>query len=142
MRVYLAGPMSGIPNFNFHAFDEAAGVLRRAGHDVVSPAELDSPEFRAQVLQPGITGNETDLGLTWGDCLARDVKLIADGGIERIVFLFGWTTSRGARLEAFVGLLCGLQFCYYSPYSPGGIHPVSRIHVRNEINRSLQNATY
>jgi hypothetical protein len=114
--------MSGLPQYNFPAFDAAAATLRKANREVVSPAELDSPEFRAKVLNA--KGNEPDLNASWGDCLARDVKLIADEGIEQIVLLPGWQQSRGARLEAFVGLLCGLRFGLYegTPF-PARIQP-------------------
>ena len=50
MRLYLAGPMSGKPQMNFPAFEKAAKSLRRRGHDVVSPAELDSPEAQEAAL--------------------------------------------------------------------------------------------
>jgi hypothetical protein len=113
MKVYLAGPMSGLPRYNFPAFDAAAADLRLRGYDVVSPAELDSPEFRAAVLN--VNGNEPELAAAWGDCLARDVKIIADGGVEGIVLMPGWEKSRGARLEATVGLLCNLTFALYCP---------------------------
>jgi hypothetical protein len=113
MRVYVAGPMSHIPQFNFPYFDHVANTLRKSGYDVVSPAELDDPEFRAKVLSEGITGYESHLLGAWGDCLARDVKLIADSGIKAIVLLPGWQRSRGARLEAFVGVLCDLKFALY-----------------------------
>lgn len=99
--------MTGIPQFNFPAFDAAAARLRAMGHDVVSPAELDSPESRAEALASE-TGVLQDVTQTWGDFLARDVKLIADGGIEAILVLPGWSKSRGARLETFVAHLMGL----------------------------------
>ena len=111
MRVYLAGPMTGIPQFNFPAFDAAARDLRDRGFDVVSPAEMDDPETRRAALASpdGAPGSGTTNGETWGDFLARDVKLIADGGIEAIIVLPGWERSRGARLETFVGAaMCGL----------------------------------
>ncbi len=109
MRLYIAGPMTGIPQFNFPAFDLMAYLLRADGHEVVSPAELDSPEDRAlALLSPD--GHEKSVTKSWGDFLSRDVKLIADGGIEGIVVLPGWAKSRGARLETFVGrMLCGIK---------------------------------
>lgn len=109
-RVYVAGPMSGIPQFNYPAFDDAAGVLREQGYEVSSPAEMDDPNIRAAALASK-TGNfrEFDAILerqghqpeTWGDFLSRDVKLVADG-VDMVVLLPGWENSRGARLEAFV----------------------------------------
>ena len=41
MRLYLAGPMSGIKDFNFPAFNEAAEHLRKLGYEVFNPAEDD-----------------------------------------------------------------------------------------------------
>lgn len=117
MKVYVAGPMTGIPQFNFPAFEAVATDLRARGFEVVSPAELDDPESRAAALasedgDPAAYNSVT--GETWGDLLARDVKLIADGGIEAIVVLPGWESSRGARLETFVAnVLCGLPVYRY-----------------------------
>ena len=37
--IYIAGPMSGIPYFNFPAFDTAKAFLILQGWDVVSPAD-------------------------------------------------------------------------------------------------------
>ena len=99
MRIYLAGPMSGLPKSNFPAFDEAAAKLRELGFDVVSPAELDDSTDREIAL------TDAPPVKTWGDFLARDVKVIADGGVRGIVFLPKWEDSRGAQLEATVGLL-------------------------------------
>jgi len=97
--------MTGIPGFNIEAFDRAAAVLREAGLEIVSPAELDDQSIRAiSVASPdgSIATLETH-GQTWADFLARDVKLITDGGFDAIYVLPGWERSRGARLETFVG---------------------------------------
>lgn len=112
MRLYMAGPMTYHPQYNFPAFDAMAADLRAAGFDVVSPAELDSPEDRAAALASP-DGSALDYGngikKSWGEFLSRDVKLIADGGITGVVVLPGWESSRGARLETFVAnAMCGL----------------------------------
>ena len=44
-RVYLAGPMTGYPDYNYPAFHCAAEQYRAAGFDVVSPAELHGNDF-------------------------------------------------------------------------------------------------
>lgn len=105
MKAYLAGPMSGIAQFNFPAFYQAAKFLRELGWDIVSPAELDALLGIDKQALASAHGAHSDVTSTWGDLLARDVKLIADTGIEAIIFLPGWSRSRGARLEAMVGLL-------------------------------------
>jgi len=104
MRGYLAGPMTGLPQFNFPAFDAAAKMLRDAGHEVISPAELDDPETRKKALASpdGAPGSGSHDGETWGDFLARDIKLIADGTLDVIWVLPGWESSKGALLETFV----------------------------------------
>lgn len=127
MKWYLAGPMSGIPQFNFPAFFEAGKILREAGHDIVSPAELDDQEDSGSALKSpdGDVSDRVAMGnKTWGDFLSRDVKLIADG-VSGIVLLPGWENSRGARLEAFVGVLCKHEFARYMPYVPERMEPVS-----------------
>lgn len=116
MKVYIAGPMTGLPQFNFPAFDALGSRLRSRGFDVVSPAELDDPEDRAAALASpdGHMHDGHHMNKTWGDFLARDVKLLADGGIEAVIVLPGWERSRGARLETFVAnRMCGLPVYTY-----------------------------
>lgn len=117
MKIYLAGPMSGIPQFNAPAFIDAAAKLRGAGFEVVSPYEFDAKSGLGDAINASTNGSVAKLteqtGETWGSLLARDVRIIADEGITDIVVLPGWTYSKGARLEVFVGLLKGLAIRQY-----------------------------
>lgn len=134
--VYVAGPMTGIPQFNFPAFDAMAASLRRAGFRVVSPAELDDPEDREAALASpdGAAGSGSHQGKTWGMFLARDVLLIADGDevgpIDGIVVLPGWERSKGARLETFVNFLCGKRsYTWDATYEELRVVPTLRLAI-------------
>ena len=137
---YLAGPMSGLPQFNFPLFDEAATTLRSHGFTIVSPAELDSEEVRSEaltyddgngVVERQLAGAFEIGNMTWGDALARDVKIVADE-CHGIILLPDWSTSRGARLEAFVGLLCAHSFAEYEP-SVERVHFVTNDYIKEQI---------
>ena len=41
MKLYLAGPMTGIKDLNFPAFHAEASRLRALGHIVVNPAAVN-----------------------------------------------------------------------------------------------------
>lgn len=116
---YIAGPMTGIPQFNFPAFDAAAADLREQGYDVVSPAELDDDETRAAALASpdGAPGSGSSKNETWGDFLARDLKLVADV-IDGIAVLPGWNKSSGARTETFMAFVCNKPIVQYPSLEP------------------------
>jgi hypothetical protein len=108
LKLYIAGPMSGFPQFNYPAFNATAEAVRAMGHEAMNPAEMDDPATQEDCLasEDGtFTPEGTIGGKTWGDLLAKDVKLIADE-VDGIVLLDRWTMSRGARLEAFICLSC------------------------------------
>lgn len=139
-KVYLAGPMSGHPQFNFPAFFEAAAELHRQGFDVVSPAEIDCKED-GDVAMQSKNGDPAEAKRSWGDFLSRDVKLLADTDIKGIVFLPNWHTSKGAKLEAFVGLLLGFDFWEYEPETYEycmSVTPISKRSVLDSINDDLR----
>lgn len=118
-RYYLAGPMTGIPQFNYPMFDAAASILRSAGWTIVSPAELDDPAVQA-AARASKDGAQVDGGIdgqTWGDFLARDVKLVADE-CDGVIVLPGWQRSRGARLEVTVAMLTGKPVLLYENGAP------------------------
>ena len=116
-KYYLAGPMQGIPQFNFPAFFEAAAALRDMGFTIVSPAEIDNADDHGAALQSpdGDPNNRAHMNnKTWGDFLARDVKIVADE-VDGLVMMPNWERSKGARLEAFVGLAAKKTFAVYYP---------------------------
>ena len=80
MRLYLAGPMTGQPEWGRPAFAAAAAQLRAAGHRVTNPGELP-----------------LDLARPWEDYLAETLWLILE--CQAVALLDGWEHSRGARLE-------------------------------------------
>ena len=101
---YLAGKMSGIPQFNFPKFDRVAATLRAAGMIIITPSELDTAEIRTAALASK-DGQPMGVGGSWGDFLARDVKVIADQ-VDGVILMDGWLDSKGARQEAFTALQC------------------------------------
>jgi Domain of unknown function (DUF4406) len=111
MAWYVCGPMSGVPRFNYPMFDLIAANLRlQPDRKVISPTELDSKlmqDLARASLDGDVTKMTNDSGETWGDVLARDVRLI-EKEVGYFALLPGWERSRGARLEVFVGLLVGV----------------------------------
>ena len=88
-RIYVAGPMSGIAELNFPAFHAEAATLRRAGHHVVNPAEIN-----------------VDPAAGWAACMRADIAELVK--CDRIHLLPGWSKSRGASLEHHIGQALGL----------------------------------
>jgi hypothetical protein len=103
VRVYIAGPMRGYERFNFPAFDAAGALLRRLGHEPVSPADMD----RARGFDEGCEGPLPAPFIA--EALKRDFAAILT--CDAIAFLPGWEKSAGAVAERQVGEAIGLP-CY------------------------------
>lgn len=109
MIAYLAGPMTGYPQFNFPAFELAAQRLRESGTEVISPAELDDERTRhaaANSPDGDLAAFELVTDEAWGTLIGRDVALVADK-VDAVVVLPGWEESRGAKIEVFTAMMCG-----------------------------------
>ncbi len=89
VKVYIAGPMTGIPGHNFPAFFAAEEILRAQGHEVLNPAR-----------------NGVCDGWTWADYMRRDLPMLAQA--DEVHVLPGWHHSRGARLEVHVAHALGM----------------------------------
>ena len=79
-RIYIAGPMTGLPGFNYPAFNAEAARLRELGWDVENPAENPAPA----------SGE-------WIDYMRMAIPQLMT--CDYIVMLPGWEKSRGARIE-------------------------------------------
>jgi hypothetical protein len=101
MKIYIAGPMRGLPHFNFPAFKAAALSLRALGHTVFSPADADNDAYGYDVGAANPEGSEAkaiDAGITIRECMARDCKFICEEA-DAVYMLDGWETSTGAQAE-------------------------------------------
>lgn len=113
-KVYVAGPMTWIPMFNFPAFDAASEDLRKRGIQVWSPAEMDDEKTREKAMASpdGAPESGSSNGETWGDFLTRDLKIVIDE-VDAVVVLPGWNKSKGAKMETFAAFICGKPIYYY-----------------------------
>jgi Domain of unknown function (DUF4406) len=80
MKIYITGPMTGLPDNNYPAFHEAAKKLRAAGYEVCSPAELETPD-----------------DISWEGWMRASISLMLQ--CTTLALLPDWHKSVGARLE-------------------------------------------
>lgn len=108
MKLYLAGPMTGIEHFNFPAFDAAAKHLRDAGHTVFNPADNDRENGFDGKSAAGDPVEAAAKGFDLRTALKQDLSWICDHA-EGIALLPGWEESRGARAEVALGRALGIE---------------------------------
>lgn len=79
-RIYIAGPMSGIPDYNRPAFLTAERLLTSVGYSVWNPARNGLP-----------------LDAPWDQHMRTDIAVLMTCG--RLALLPGWQRSKGAGIE-------------------------------------------
>lgn len=84
--VYIAGPMSGLPEYNRPAFNTEALHQQQKGHVVLNPA----------ILPAGLTEPQY-----MGICI--EMVKIAD----EVIMLPNWVNSQGATAEFHYAMKCG-----------------------------------
>lgn len=94
IEYYLAGPMTGLPELNYPAFEKAVAQLQEHGIKVRSPHAIDyeeTPETRGQ--------------LPYSTYLKGGYRLLLECG--GIIMLNGWTRSRGTKHELYIARSLG-----------------------------------
>lgn len=90
MKLYLSGPMTGIPEFNYPEFRKYAKNLRDLGFDVFDPSECFD----------GLTN------LPKSVYMRKDIEAVLQA--DKVLVLQDWEKSSGARLEVEVANECGI----------------------------------
>jgi hypothetical protein len=103
--VYLAGPMTGLKDFNFETFAEKAHHFKEQGWEVINPADL--AYTLATVEGCGVAE------LTTREYAQEDLShLVARA--THMYMLNGWQYSKGAKAEHAVAEWLGITIMYQS----------------------------
>lgn len=103
-RLYLAGPMSGIPSLNFPLFNAEAARLRALGYEITNPAEINGG---ADELVACASMTPEQLAAHWRACMRRDIPALLE--CDGVALLPGWQHSKGASLEVHVASKFDMQ---------------------------------
>lgn len=90
VKVYLAGPMTGLPDYNYPAFFQAAELLSERGLLVENPAE-----HAQRNPQP-----------SWEAYMRQAIKILM--ACDEIYLLPGWKRSKGALIEWDLALMLNM----------------------------------
>ena len=119
MIVYIAGPMTGIPENNYPAFNAAEDALTAAGHTVLNPARNGT-----------IVGSNA-----WQQYMRLSIAQVLQS--EAVAFLPGWLSSRGALLERRIATALGLRLGGVADFLEQGQRPTPASRV---LERDLARA--
>lgn len=89
-KIYVAGPMTGYPNFNYSAFFQASCLLALQGFIPVNPATIGQRK-----------------GATYEFYIRLSLEMLMSS--DAIAVLDGWESSNGASLEVDVANAMGMK---------------------------------
>jgi hypothetical protein len=101
-KVYIAGPMTGYPLYNFEQFFAWAAAIRSTGDTPLNPAGRDL--FK---MFNGWVYSEAD----YDELIEYDLNLIRQEA-DRMFMLRGWNFSKGAQMEHDLAVELGLNIQY------------------------------
>jgi hypothetical protein len=102
-KVYIAGPMSGMPDWNFPAFFEAERQLLELGYNVINPAHNDGATVQEALESAGSPDRPNNM---WSWYMRRDLPHVME--VDILCVLPGWQNSKGAKLEVHVAQAIGI----------------------------------
>lgn len=111
-KIYIAGPMSGYPEFNFPAFFDAESNLKAGGWTVFNPAnkeqekELDPTSFETGDAKLAVAA-----GFDFREAYLWDVSRVIES--DAIYLLPGWQYSPGACGEHAVAVAMKKHYSDY-----------------------------
>lgn len=106
-KIYIAGPMTGYPDWNFPAFDGLYSLLTQRGWTVISPTDLDRAfegwvDFPPDDFKPDKETRER--------FIRRDLEAIMQ--VDAMIMLRGWPKSIGASAERALAMWRGIPIYY------------------------------
>lgn len=114
-KLYIAGPMRGVREFNFPAFFRAEQKLTDAGYEVINPARHDT---EGGFNPTGLNGTEdcSQYGLDVAASLNWDLTQIATRADGIAVLETDWEKSEGTKLEVGLGYMSSKPIAYVSQW--------------------------
>ena len=108
-KIYIAGPMSGKPDFNRPLFYETAEAFTEGGWEVFNPADNDVRLFGS--FEACDAAIKADRKATLRIMLGSDLDWIAKNA-DAIAMLPGWEKSYGAHAEHALAVALDLEIIY------------------------------
>ena len=95
MRLYLAGPMTGLPDNNYPEFFLKAKALEEVGYQVSNPATID--DVHEKEVKGECVYCRTERDHPWEWYVLRGLAMLS--ACDAIALLPAWNRSAGTRVE-------------------------------------------